>query len=302
MELFNALEQSPALLVGFTFVFSLAIGSFLNVVIYRLPQSLQHEWTNDSASHLIENYSELNEPLIKYTKLKKPASIIWTRSHCQNCKHQIKAWENIPLFGFLFLKGKCSECKTPISHRYWVVELLTAILSTIVVYHFGWTLMSISGILLTWFLIVIAMIDFDTMFIPDQVSYPLLWMCLFIRLWAVYVQPDTAIMGALFGYLLLWSIFHLFKIITKKEGMGYGDFKLLAAGGAWFGIKAVLVIVIMSSFAGAIIGSLYLFLSKNSKNKPMPFGPYLAVGIWITMMFGENIINWYFNISGLQTY
>ena len=158
----------------------------------------------------------------------------------------------------------------------------------------------IFGIILTYYLVVISLIDFDTMVIPDQFSLSLMWIGLFISLWVVFVDPATAIKGALLGYLLLWSIFHLFKLITGKDGMGYGDFKLLAAGGAWLGMKAVMVIVIMSAFAGAVIGSLYIFLSKNSKDKPIPFGPYLAAGIWITMLYGNTIIDWYLTYSGLK--
>lgn len=300
MEILNLLEQSPVFLLIATFVFSLLIGSFLNVVIYRFPKSMEFEWTNDSISHLSETFEGLKKPLKEYTLKDKPPSIIWARSNCQNCNHQIKAWENIPVFGFLLLGGKCSGCKTKISHRYWIVEILTAILSTLVVYHFGWSIQSFVGIILTWFLISMALIDFDTMVIPDQFSLSLMWLGLFISLWGVFIMPDASVKGALFGYLLLWSVFQLFKMVTGKDGMGYGDFKLLAAGGAWFGVQSVLVIVIMSAFTGAVIGSLYLFLTKNSKNKPIPFGPYLAGGIWLTMLYGQNIIDWYLDFSGLK--
>ncbi|MBL4659591.1 MAG: prepilin peptidase [Alcanivoracaceae bacterium] len=299
MELLNTLEHSPVLLLVFTFIFSLLIGSFLNVVIYRLPKSMEYDWTNESIGHLTDTHEELKKPLEKYSKTKKPPSIIWARSHCQNCNYQIKAWENIPVFGFLFLRGKCSNCKTKISNRYWMIELLTAILSTVVVYYFGWSLTSLTGILLTWFLITIAMIDYDTLVIPDQFSLSLMWIGLFISLWTVFIEPTAAIKGALLGYLLLWTIFHLFKIVTGKDGMGYGDFKLLAAGGAWFGMQSVMVIVIMSSFAGAILGSFFIFINKNKKSKQIPFGPYLAIGMWLTMLFGQNIIDWYFTLSGL---
>jgi len=300
MELFYSLEHSPGLLLVATFIFSLLVGSFLNVVIYRFPKSMEHEWNNDSINHLSESHTDLQVSLKKYLQTNKPPSIVWARSHCQNCKHQIKAWENIPVLGFLLLRGKCSNCKTKISHRYWIIELLTAILSTLVVYHFGWSVQALVGIVLTYFLIVIAMIDFDTMVIPDQLSLSLMWIGLFISLWIVFINPTTAIKGALFGYLLLWSVFHLFKLVTGKDGMGYGDFKLLAASGAWFGIQSVLVVIIMSSFAGAVIGSVFIFLSKNKKSKPIPFGPYLAVGMWLTMLYGITIIDWYLGFSGLQ--
>jgi len=261
---------------------------------------MQHEWTKDSIAHLSETFEDLEQTLKPYIPQEKPPSIIWARSSCQNCNHQIKAWENVPLLGFIFLAGKCSGCKAKISHRYWLIELLTATLSTLVVYHFGWSIQALAGVILTWFLISIALIDFDTMVILDQFSLSLMWIGLFISLWAVFVEPDVSIKGALLGYLLLWSIFHLFKLATGKEGMGYGDFKLLAAGGAWLGMQSVLVIVIMSAFTGAVIGSLYLFLSNNSKNKPIPFGPYLAGGIWLTMLYGQNIIDWYLDLSGLR--
>ena len=300
MALLQALEQSlPALLIT-TFVFSLLVGSFLNVVIYRYPKSMEHEWTHDSINHLSDSYTELKTTLEKYKQEVKPPSIIWARSHCQKCNHQIKAWENIPVISFLLLRGKCSNCKTKISNRYWLIELLTAILSTYVVYHFGWSLQSVAALFLTLYLIAISMIDFDTMVIPDSFSLSLLWLGLFISLWVIFIDSEASIKGALLGYLLLWSIFWLFKLLTGKEGMGYGDFKLLAAGGAWLGMKSVGVIVIMSSVAGAVIGSIYLVLNKNSRNKPIPFGPYLAVGTWVAMIWGENIINWYLNISGLN--
>ena len=298
MELLYSLEHSPTLLLIATFCFSLLVGSFLNVVIYRFPKSMQYDWTNDSATHLMETYDELKQPLEKYTQLKKPPSIIWARSNCQNCNYQIKAWENIPVLGFLFLRGKCSNCKTKISHRYWMIELLTAILSTFVVYKFGWSTAAVCGVVLTWFLISISMIDYDTMVIPDQFSLSLMWLGLFISLWTVFVDPSASIKGALLGYLLLWSVFHLFKLITGKDGMGYGDFKLLAAGGAWLGMKSVAIIVILSSLSGAIIGSIILLIKRS--NKPIPFGPYLAVGIWVAMLYGQDIVDWYLNFSGLN--
>jgi len=299
MELFYYLEQSPVVLLVVAFLFSLLVGSFLNVVIYRFPKSMEFEWTNDSIEHLSETFDELKEPLAQYKIQKKPPSIIWARSNCQKCNHQITALENIPVISFLFLRGKCSNCKTKISNRYWLIELLTAILSTLVVYHFGWSIASFCGVILTWYLIAIALIDFDTLVIPDQFSLSLMWLGLFIGLWHVFVEPTSSIKGALLGYLMLWSIFHLFKLLTGKEGMGYGDFKLLAAAGAWFGIKGVLVTVIISAFAGSILGILYLYLSKSSKDKPLPFGPYLAVGIWITMMYGQTIVDWYLDLSGM---
>ena len=204
------------------------------------------------------------------------------------------------MLGFLFLRGKCSHCKTPISHRYWLIELLTALMSTFVVFHFGWSIQAVFALIVTWYLIAISMIDYDTMVIPDQFSLSLLWLGLLASLWMVFVDPATSIKGALLGYLLLWAVFHLFKLLTGKEGMGYGDFKLLAAGGAWFGMQSTVLIVIMSALAGSVIGGLFLLLTKNNKDKHIPFGPYLAVGMWITMLYGEQIIQAYLRYSGLS--
>lgn len=290
MALIELLQSNTTVFLSTIFIFSLLIGSFLNVVILRFPKSLNYQWDCECKEHLgIEDD----------TKDEKPPSLVWARSHCPKCNHQIKSWENIPVLSFLFLRGKCSNCKTPISNRYWLIELLTAILCTYVAFKFGWGFQTLAAIVLTCFLIVIAMIDYDTMLIPDQLSLPLLWIGLFISLWGLFVTEPEAIKGALLGYLSLWTVFHLFKLITGKEGMGYGDFKLLAAGGAWLGMKSVAIIIVMSSFAGAVIGSIALVLSKSKESKPIPFGPYLAAGIWLSLMHGELIIDWYFNISGL---
>ena len=289
MTVMELLRSEAVFLISTTFVFSLLVGSFLNVVIYRFPKSLEHQWNQECKEHLG----------LEPDANPKPPSLIWARSHCPKCNHKIKAWENIPVISYVFLRGKCSNCKTPISHRYWMIELLTAILSSFVVYKFGWSVASVAGVFLTWYLIAIAMIDYDTMLIPDQLSLPLLWIGLFISLWVVFIDPPSSIKGALLGYLSLWSVFHLFKLITGKEGMGYGDFKLLAAGGAWLGMKSVAIIIILSSFAGAALGSIAIALSKNKQSKPIPFGPYLAAGTWLTMIYGEFISKWYFNISGM---
>lgn len=290
MNFSELFASNLTLLVGTAFLFSLLVGSFLNVVIHRFPKSLEHQWDQECKEHLGIECDQNETPA--------PPSIVWARSHCPKCNHKIKAWENIPVLSFLFLKGKCSNCKTPISHRYWIIELLTAILSSMVVYKFGWSLAALAGVVLTWYLVVIAMIDYDTMLIPDQLSLPLLWFGLFISLWGVFIDSPEAIKGALLGYLSLWSVFHIFKLVTGKEGMGYGDFKLLAAGGAWLGMKSVAVIILLSSLSGAVIGSLAIALSRDKQSKPIPFGPYLAAGIWLAMMYGESLVNWYFNISG----
>ncbi len=288
MELFTLLQTSPLVLAAVTFVFSLLVGSFLNVIILRFPERLKYQWTRDCKEHLGEKFEGT-----------APPGIIWERSRCPQCGYQIKAWHNIPLLGQLLLKGQCANCGTKISHRYWFVELLTAILSTLVVLKFGWSAQTVAALILTWWLIVIAFIDIDTMLIPDQLSLPLIWLGLIVNLKGLFVPPEQAILGAVLGYLILWSIFHLFRLLTGKEGMGYGDFKLLAAAGAWLGPKALLLVLVLSSIAGAVIGIAQLLLSRHKKSQPFPFGPYLAIGTWIALMYGDTLIDWYLHSAGL---
>lgn len=286
MELFELLHSSPMVLATATFAFSLLVGSFLNVIILRYPKRLQYQWTRDCKEHLGEKFEQA-----------PPPDIVRTRSHCPKCGKPLKIWHNIPLLSQLLLRGRCANCQKKIAHRYWLVELLTAILSTLVVLKFGWSIQSLAALVLTWWLIVIAFIDIDTMLIPDQLSLPLVWLGLILSLQHVFVDPQQAILGAVIGYLILWSIFHLFRLLTGKEGMGYGDFKLLAAAGAWLGPKSLLLILVLSSIAGAVIGITQMALLRHKKSQPIPFGPYLAIGTWIALMYGDRLINWYLNNS-----
>ncbi len=282
------LQASPVFLAATTFIFSLLVGSFLNVIILRYPKRLQYQWTRDCKEHLGETFEE-----------KAPPGIIWERSACPHCGTRLKAWHNIPLLGQLLLRGRCASCKEKIAHRYWVVELLTAILSTLVVLRFGWSAASLAALVFTWWLIAIAFIDIDTMLIPDQFSLPLIWLGLLVNLNGIFTTIELAVIGAMIGYLSLWSLFHLFRLLTGKEGMGYGDFKLLAAAGAWLGPKALLLVLVLSSVAGAVIGLAQVALNRRKKSQPIPFGPYLAIGTWVALMYGQHLMDWYLQSAGL---
>lgn len=263
--LIDILQQELAFFVATIFFLGLLVGSFLNVVIYRLPIIFKREWRKDCCSYLEENYKaqvqldSSNEPA-------EPFNLIKPDSTCPVCNHQIRAWENIPVISYLFLKAKCSSCKTPISFRYPFVELLSASLAAICAWRFGFSLAGGSAILLSWALISLSFIDYDTQYLPDQITLPFLWLGLLLNLSSTFTDINSAIIGAIAGYLTLWSVYHLFKLITKKEGMGFGDFKLLALLGAWMGWQFLPAIIIISSLVGSIIGiSLILFKNTNEK-------------------------------------
>ncbi len=263
----------PAAVAG---IFGLLIGSFLNVVIYRMPQIMQRESDNYVAS-------ESGLPLPHTARF----SLAVPRSACPHCGHQITALENIPVISYLFLRGKCIACKAPISIRYPVVELLTATLSAFLIWHFGSGVLGLSTLLFAYLLIAMTFIDADTQLLPDDLTFPLLWCGLLLNLHGALVPLQEAVIGAAAGYLCLWSIYWLFKLATGKEGMGYGDFKLLAALGAWLGWKMLPVIVLLSSLVGALVGIALIVLAKRGRNIPMPFGPYLAAAGLLTLLYGR---------------
>lgn len=271
---------------------SLCVGSFLNVVIYRLPLMMQREWQGECRllleSELKNNIADTNEPF----NLVKP------NSTCPKCKTAIKAWQNIPVVSWLFLKGKCASCSNPISARYPIVEAITALLSLVVAYKLGATEQALIYIAVTWALVALTFIDIDHMLLPDQITLPLVWLALITAVLGYTVTPTDAIIGAACGYLSLWSVFWLFKLLTGKEGMGYGDFKLLAVFGALLGWQSLLTIILLSSVVGAIIGIALLTIQGKDKATPIPFGPYLAVAGWITMLWGEQLQASYFNLIG----
>ncbi|WP_226469114.1 prepilin peptidase [Luteimonas panaciterrae] len=274
------LDQNPALGYPAAACLGLALGSFLNVVILRLPKRLEWQWKNDSREILGE--PELYDP--------PPPGIVVERSHCPHCGHQLSWYENIPVVSYLVLRGRCRNCKTPISLQYPLVELLTMLLVLACVWQWGFGWQGFGAIVLTCFLIALTGIDLRTQLLPDQLTLPLMWLGLIGNIDNLYIPAKPALVGAIIGYLSLWTVWWLFKQITGKEGMGHGDFKLLAAIGAWVGLKGILPTILISSLVGAIIGSIWLAAKGRDRATPIPFGPYLAIAGWIVFMWGEPII------------
>jgi leader peptidase (prepilin peptidase)/N-methyltransferase len=285
MEILQLLESSPTFLVIAAGTLGLVVGSFLNVVIHRLPIMMNRAWTSECREHFGEAISEGAE--------QARFNLLTPASRCPHCNHRIGPLENIPVISFLFLKGRCTQCGTAISPRYPIIELTTALLSVITALHFGFSLQMLMALGFTWALVPLFMIDFDHQILPDSITLPLLWAGLFLSLFDVFIDTHTSIIGALAGYLSLWSIFHLFKLVTGKEGMGYGDFKLLAAIGAWVGWQALPVVILFSSVVGACIGILLIVLKGRDHSQPMPFGPFLAAAGWMTLLWGNDIIQLY---------
>jgi len=278
-----------AVWIAAAFVLGLAVGSFLNVVILRLPARLTHAWKRD-AREMLE--LEGAEPA--------PPGIVRQASHCPRCKHPLAAYDNIPLLSWLLLRGRCRHCKAPISIQYPLVELLSGVLSAVVVWKFGPTWAALAALFFTWVLIAAAGIDLHTQLLPDQLTLPLLWLGLLIALIPLFVDARAAIEGAAIGYLALWCVYWAFKLLTGKEGMGYGDFKLLGALGAWMGPVALLPIVLLSSFIGAIVGVVALRMRNQDHSTPIPFGPFLAAAGWVWFVFGDTILATYLHVSGLR--
>lgn len=280
----DVFHSLPWLYFSLVFLFSLMIGSFLNVVIHRLPIMLEREWQAEYRSYFSPDEEQATEP--RY-------NLMVPRSACPHCGHAITALENIPLLSWLWLKGRCSECQAPISARYPLVELLTALLSVAVamVISPGWG--TLAALLLTWVLVALTFIDLDKMLLPDQLTLPLLWGGLLFNLIGGFAPLADAVIGAMAGYLVLWCLYWAFKLLTGKEGMGYGDFKLLAALGAWLGWQALPIILLLSSLVGAIIGISLIALRKHHQGNPIPFGPYLAIAGWIALLWGDTITRWY---------
>ncbi len=264
-------------------IFGLLVGSFLNVVIHRIPIMMMRE----SANYVAE---ESGQPLPHADRY----NLSVPRSACPACGHKITALENIPVISYLALRGKCSACKTPISARYPAIELLSGILSGILIWRFGSGVAGLATLALTYFLIALCFIDADTTLLPDDLTLPLLWLGLLLNLQGTFVPLSEAVIGAAAGYLSLWSIYWLFKLATGKEGMGYGDFKLLAALGAWLGWKMLPVIIFMSSLVGAVVGIALIVIARRGRHIPIPFGPYLAAAGWLTLLYGRDIVRFYF--------
>lgn len=263
----------------------LLVGSFLNVVIHRLPRMMEREWQCQCAELRGEEAPQ-GEAL----------SLVRPRSRCPACGHAISALENIPIVSWLFLYGKCSACRAPISVRYPLVEAVTGLLTGFAAAHFGFGWSALGAILLIWSLIALSFIDFDTTYLPDAITLPLLWCGLLFNLRSTYTDLPSAVIGAMAGYLVLWLVYWGFKLLTSKEGMGYGDFKLLAALGAWLGWQVLPLIVLLSSVVGAVVGIVLIVLAKHGRNVPIPFGPYLAAAGLLALFQGQEITRYYLHL------
>lgn len=288
----DLLSHSPGLLAGFVFLFGLLLGSFFNVVIYRLPLMMHLEWMQSARDFSEETWGHVPAPLNQHPEKFPPLpfNLAKPASRCPKCGHQIRWFENIPVFSYIALRGQCSQCKTKISPRYPIIEFVTGALSAFIAWRMGFTWPMAFALVLTWSLICLTMIDFDYKLLPDQITLPLVWLGLLINLQATFVPLNEAVIGAAAGYMILWSIYWLFKLATGKEGMGYGDFKLLAALGAWMGWKLLPLIILLSSLVGSIIGlSMIIFLGRD-KQIPIAFGPYLAIAGWIAFFWGDDIL------------
>ncbi|WP_324023854.1 prepilin peptidase [Aeromonas caviae] len=288
VPLIELAQGLPWLYLSLIFLFSLMVGSFLNVVIHRLPIMMERTWHAEYSDYF--GNDEETPPATGRYNLMVP------RSRCPHCDHPIGALENIPLLSWLCLRGRCRNCHASISARYPLVELLTALLSVSVAAALapGWG--TLAALLLTWTLVALTFIDLDKMLLPDQLTLPLLWGGLLFNLAGGFVPLADAVIGTMAGYLVLWSLYWAFKLLTGKEGMGYGDFKLLAALGAWLGWQALPIVLLLSSLAGAIIGIGLILLRNHHQGKPIPFGPYLAIAGWITLLWGDSITRWYLDV------
>jgi len=289
-SLADAFNQLPWLSALSLLALGLVVGSFLNVVIYRLPVMLEAQWRRDCCE-LLEQAPEHED---------SPINLVTPNSHCPACKAPIRPWQNIPVVSYVLLRGRCANCGVRISPRYPAVELVTGLLTLALACKFEFSLALLGAALLTWALVALTMIDFDHQLLPDAITLPLLWLGLALNVTGVFVPLQDAVIGTMAGYLSLWSVYWLFKLLTGKEGMGYGDFKLLAALGAWFGWQALPAIILLSSLVGAIIGLGLMLVKRRGKDVPMPFGPYLAAAGWITLLWGDDILQRYLQVSGLS--
>src|SRR5271168_772131 len=295
-------QADPVLFAGSVFLLGLVVGSFLNVVIYRLPIMLEREW-RAQATDVLAGVAATTEPATPPPRF----SLITPGSACPNCKAPIKPWQNMPVVSWLMLRGRCAACRTRISVRYPAVELATGILSAWAAWHFGFGAPAACAVLLTWALIALTGIDIDHQLLPDSITLPLLWAGLLAAVvlgpklgTTLPVSPQDALIGAMAGYVSLWLVFHAFRLITGKEGMGYGDFKLFAALGAWLGWKLLPLIILLSAASGAVLGILMILARGRDRSAPMPFGPYLAAAGWLAMMYGDSLLEGYLRVSGLK--
>jgi leader peptidase (prepilin peptidase)/N-methyltransferase len=301
MEIFAPLAESPALFITVCVMFGLLVGSFLNVVIHRMPIMIERQQRRDCADLARADEmlarGETPPPILEDTDKQPAYNLVVPRSACPHCKAPITALQNIPVVSWLVLKGRCANCKAPISKRYPLVELFTGIASGIIAWRFGFGVLALAGLFFTWSLIALTMIDLDSFYLPDQITLPLVWAGMLLStthpVWASGAAPVTpvdSILGATFGYLSLWSLFWIYMFVRKREGMGYGDFKLLAAFGAWFGWQMLLPIVLFASLVGSVFGIYILYRQRKGLETHIPFGPYLAVAGWLFLLVGHDVV------------
>ncbi|MFW2441109.1 MAG: prepilin peptidase [Arenicellales bacterium] len=290
-----SLFENHAVLISSISLLGLFVGSFLNVVVYRIPLRLQHEWRTECKEFL-----EIEPVPTDKQESPPPENIFTSRSHCPACGHLITALENIPVISYLLLRGKCSECGARISPRYPVVEVLTAILSGLVAWSYGPTLALPFLLILVWSLIALSFIDFDHKLLPDKLLLPVLWLGLLVNSQGLITDIHSSLYGAAAGYLSLWLVYQVFKLLTGKEGMGYGDFKLLALIGAWLGWQMLPLVILLSSLVGAVTGILGILILGRDRQLPIPFGPYLSIAGFIALLWGQQIIDGYLQFAGIE--
>ncbi len=304
MSLIDLLAASPGFFIGTCLVFGLLIGSFLNVVIYRVPVMLERQWREQCMEMTA---GAPTSPTTVPEQPPEPFNLVVPRSACPACKAPITAIQNIPVLSYLFLRGRCASCGVRISPRYPAIEALTGVLSAAVAWKFGFGWPAVAALVLTWFLIALTFIDVDHQLLPDNLTLPLVWIGLLLSLWAspgagapIPMDPRSSIIGAIAGYVSLWSVYHLFRLLTGKEGMGYGDFKLFAALGAWLGWKMLLPIILIAAAVGAVVGIAILALRGQNRSTPIAFGPFLAAAGWLMLMFGQQLVTGYLGLFSLR--
>jgi leader peptidase (prepilin peptidase)/N-methyltransferase len=314
MSAIELLATSPPLFIGASLVLGLLVGSFLNVVIYRLPLMLERQWREQCAETPAASHPAVGAPSTAtssagVTAPAVPADIperfdlVVPRSACPACHAPITALQNIPLLSWVLLRGRCASCGAPISARYPMVEALTGVLSALIAWKFGFAWTALAAMVLTWYLIALTFIDIDHQLLPDSLTLPLLWLGLFLSLWsshagaaAVPVDTRSSLIGAMAGYVSLWSVYHLFRLLTGKDGMGYGDFKLFAALGAWLGWQMLLPTILIAALAGSVVGLGLIALRRQDRSAPIPFGPFLASAGWLMLMFGRPLVGTYLHL------
>ncbi|WP_333954737.1 prepilin peptidase [Psychrobacter sp. S4(2024)] len=294
MQFIQLLQENMTIALVVFGLLGLCVGSFLNVVIHRTPLMMVSAWRKECSQFMYEQADMPREhtmPLVNIVATDTPITLSKPASRCPHCAHKIKWYENIPLISWIVLRGRCSECKAAIGLRYPIVELVTALLSALVIYHFGVNMVGLSALVLVWTLIALTGIDFDTQLLPDRLTFPLAGLGLAVNSQGWFVPPTQSIWGLLLGFLSLWIVVKIFYLITKKHGMGQGDFKLLAVLGAWLGPMMLPLIILLSSLLGSIVG--LILMKKQGESKPFAFGPYIAIAGIVALLYGSDIVNWY---------